>query len=150
MGKRNASATEEARNTSIYRVTTRLAGIVEKYRLVVYNRYNGYSLKRKRREGVDEEIARETERDGKLRDRFHSPVRRLCRYQTRRGNAMWCDGTVKGVKVAWPGSGGQREEFLHRSVRHDRFAIAQRMQRARALTQISMIVGRRLVRACIL
>lgn len=37
------------------------------------------------------------------------------------------DGTVKGVKVAWPGSGGQREEFPHRSVRCNRFAVAQRM-----------------------
>jgi len=33
---------------------------------------------------------------------------------------------VKGVKVAWPGSGGQREEFPHRSIRRDRFAVAQR------------------------
>lgn len=39
----------------------------------------------------------------------------------KRDEATPCgDGTVKGVKVAWPGSGGQREEFLHRStVRHD-------------------------------
>lgn len=34
------------------------------------------------------------------------------------------DGVFKGVKVAWPGSGGQREEFpLRRVRRFDRFAL---------------------------
>lgn len=33
------------------------------------------------------------------------------------------DGVFKGVKVAWPGSGGQTEEFPLRSVRRNRFVL---------------------------
>lgn len=46
----------------MYRVTTRLAGIAKKF-ACSYPIDNGYSLKRKMRGGVDEEIAREAERD---------------------------------------------------------------------------------------
>lgn len=63
----------------------------------------------------------------------------------KRDEATPCgDGMVKGVKVAWPGSGGQREEFPHRSIRRDRFAVAQRVActHTRTRTQISTVVSR--------
>lgn len=58
------------------------------------------------------------------------------------------DGMVKGVKVAWPGSKGQREEFPLRSVQRDRFARAARI-RVRTTNIcvyacIRVFVGRRL------
>lgn len=46
------------------------------------------------------------------------------------------DGVFKGVKVAWPGSGGQREEFPLRSVRRDRFV------RIRVCTHTRTLVSR--------
>lgn len=57
------------------------------------------------------------------------------------------DGVFKGVKVAWPGSGGQREEFpLGRVRRFDRFALraySRTYTRVRSFPRVPLMMRRR-------